>query len=202
MARRRAAGFWTVRSGRPDNQPMSTPDFRTRVERPSEAERELALDVLREGAGSGRLSHHTFMTRMEIVLQARSRAELDAVLDDLPGSRPVSRLLLRTVGRFSAFGVGLRDAWRRERLPGLQLPEAGSGLLTIGRLPGSGLRLSDSSVSRAHAELRREGGGWVLYDLGSTNGTHVNGRRVAGAVRVRPGDQVRFGDLEFRLATG
>ncbi|MFC9329128.1 FHA domain-containing protein [Kitasatospora sp. NPDC057015] len=179
---------------------MTSPEFRTRVARPSEAERERALGVLREGAGSGRLSHHTFMTRMEIVLQARSRAELDAVLADLPESRPVSRLALRTVGRLSAFGVGLRDAWRLERLPGLNLPESGTGLLTIGRLPGSGLRLSDASVSRTHAELRREHSGWMLYDLGSTNGTHVNGRRVAGAVRVRPGDQVKFGNLEFRLA--
>ncbi len=181
---------------------MTSADFRTRVARPSEAEREQALGVLRDGAGSGLLSHNTFMTRMEIVLQARSRAELDAVMADLPAGGRVSRLVLRTVGRVSAFGVGLRDVWRVERLPGLHLPEAGSALLTIGRLPGSGLRLSDASVSRTHAELRREDGGWVLYDLGSTNGTHVNGRRVAGAVRVRPGDEVQFGSLGFRLAAG
>ncbi|WP_371482020.1 FHA domain-containing protein [Kitasatospora sp. NBC_00315] len=181
---------------------MTSAEYRTGLARPSEAERDSALGALREGAGSGRLSHHTFMTRMEIVLQARSRAELDAVLADLPAGPTFPGLVLRTVGRISAFGVGLRGAWRAERLPGLNLPQAGPALLTIGRLPGSGLRLSDASVSRAHAELRREGAGWVLYDLGSTNGTHVNGRRVAGAVRVVPGDQVRFGDLEFRLAAG
>ncbi len=121
------------------------------------------------------------------------------MLADLPAGGGLSGLVLRTVGRVSAFGAGVRGAWRAERLPGLNLPQAGPALLTIGRVPGSGLRLSDGSVSRTHAELRREGYGWVLYDLGSTNGTHVNGRRVAGAVRVRPGDQVRFGELEFRL---
>lgn len=52
--------------------------------RPSEADREHALGVLREGAGQGRLSHDTFMRRMELVLTARSAAELDAVLADLP----------------------------------------------------------------------------------------------------------------------
>ncbi|MFF2039140.1 FHA domain-containing protein [Kitasatospora sp. NPDC058170] len=181
---------------------MTSPEIRTYVVRPSEAEREQALGVLREGAGSGRLSHETFLGRMDVVLHANSRAELDAAMADLPAGNPVGRFLLRTVGQVSAFGVRLRGAWRAERLPGLSLPHEGAGKLTIGRIPGSGLRLHDSSVSRQHAELRHEGAGWVLYDLGSTNGTHVNGRRIAGGVRVRPGDQVRFGNLEFRLAPG
>ncbi|MFG3049669.1 FHA domain-containing protein [Kitasatospora sp. NPDC048239] len=181
---------------------MTSPEIRTHVVRPSEAEREQALGVLREGAGSGRLSHETFLGRMDVVLHASSRAELNAAMADLPAGNPVGRFLLRTVGQISAFGVRLRGAWRVERLPGLSLPHAGAGTLTIGRIPGSGLRLHDASVSRQHAELRREGEGWVLYDLGSTNGTHVNGRRIAGGVRVRPGDQVRFGNLEFRLAPG
>ncbi|MFJ3787162.1 FHA domain-containing protein [Kitasatospora sp. NPDC090091] len=181
---------------------MSSPEIRTHVVRPSEAERDHALDVLREGAGSGRLSHDTFLGRMELVLHANSRSELDSALADLPARNPVGRFVLRTVGQVSAFGVRLRGAWRLERLPGLSLPQGGERQLTIGRVPGSGLRLHDISVSRHHAELRREGDDWVLYDLGSTNGTHVNGLRIAGGVRVRPGDQVRFGNLEFRLASG
>ncbi|MFJ6616359.1 FHA domain-containing protein [Kitasatospora sp. NPDC091335] len=170
--------------------------------RPSDAERDQALGMLRDGAGSGRLSHDTFLGRMDVVLHATSRGELDAAVAGLPTGGPVERFVLRTVGRVSAFGDRLGRAWRTERLPGLNLPQAGtgSGQLTIGRLPGSGLRLHDASVSRHHAELRHEAGGWMLYDLGSTNGTHVNGRRIAGGVRVQPGDQVRFGNLEFRLA--
>ncbi|KJS53897.1 peptide-binding protein [Streptomyces rubellomurinus subsp. indigoferus] len=181
---------------------MTPAEFHTGAVRPSDAERDEALGVLKDGAGSGRLSHDTFLGRMEIVLRADSRGELDAALAGLPAGGPVERFVLRTVGRFSAFGDRLGRAWRTERLPGLSLPQVGAGQLTIGRLPGSGLRLHDPSVSRRHAELRQEDGDWVLYDLGSTNGTHVNGRRIAGAVRVRPGDQVRFGNLEFRIAAG
>ncbi|MER6395051.1 DUF1707 and FHA domain-containing protein [Kitasatospora sp. NPDC001603] len=181
---------------------MTSPEIRTHVVRPSEAERDQALGVLREGAGSGRLSHDTFLGRMELVLHAGSRAELDRAMADLPTGNPFGRFVLRTVGQLSAFGVRLRGAWRIERLPGLSLPHPAARQLTIGRVPGSGLRLHDASVSRHHAELRREGEDWVLYDLGSTNGTHVNGLRVAGGVRVRAGDQVRFGNLEFRLASG
>ncbi len=187
---------------------MTSPEFRTAAApaglpaRPSEAEREQALGRLREGAGNGRLSHDTFMHRMELVLAARSRAELDAVLADLPGEGPLAGLLLRAVGRLSAFTVRLRDAWRTERLPGLTLPQPGAQALRIGRAPGCDLRLSDVSVSRSHAELRSEADGWILYDLGSTNGTHVNGHRVTGGIVVRPGDQVAFGGLAFRLAAG
>ncbi|GAB7183533.1 DUF1707 and FHA domain-containing protein [Kitasatospora sp. Ki12] len=178
---------------------MTPPEFPTGRIRPSDAERDQALGVLKDGAGSGRLSHDTFLGRMDIVLQANSRSELDAAVAGLPTGGPVERFVLRTVGRVSGFGDRINRAWRTERLPGLSLPQAGAGTLTIGRIPGSGLRLHNASVSRSHAELRQENGDWVLYDLGSTNGTHVNGRRIAGGVRVRPGDQVRFGDLEFRL---
>ncbi|MEV7021654.1 DUF1707 and FHA domain-containing protein [Kitasatospora sp. NPDC093558] len=180
---------------------MTHPEIRTYAVRPSEAERDRALGVLRDGASSGRLSHETFLGRMDVVLHATSRGELDAAMADLPTGNPVERFLLRAVGRISGFGERINRAWRTERLPGLNLPY-GAGRLTIGRIPGSGLRLHDASVSRHHAELRHEDGGWMLYDLGSTNGTHVNGHRVAGAVRVRPGDQVRFGNLEFRIADG
>ncbi|PYC82142.1 peptide-binding protein [Streptomyces tateyamensis] len=187
---------------------MSAPEFRTDaavsglLDRPSEADRERALGMLRQGAGDGRLSHDTFMRRMELVLTARSRGELDSVLADLPADGLLARLALRTVGRLSAFTVRLRDAWHTERLPGLTLPQLGPPALRIGRAPGSDLRLSDASVSRNHAELRRYPHGWTLRDLGSTNGTHVNGHRVTGAVPVRPGDRVTFGNLAFRLAAG
>ena len=53
---------------------------------------------------------------------------------------------------------------------------------------------------QVHAELHHQGGLWVLRDLGSTNGTTVNGRRVVGAAVVRDGDQVGFGQITYRLA--
>ena len=60
--------------------------------------------------------------------------------------------------------------------------------------------LDDPNVSRQHAELRQEDGGWVIADLGSTNGVKVNGRRVERA-RLAPGDTVTLGltDLTFEL---
>ncbi|WP_240483336.1 FHA domain-containing protein, partial [Streptomyces pathocidini] len=87
-----------------------------------------------------------------------------------------------------------------ERLPKLMLPEPSSYPLRIGRDPASGLRLNDDTVSRVHAQLSREGGIWVLKDLGSTNGTWVNNRRVTGRAVVRAGDLVTFGRVTFRLA--
>jgi ABC-type multidrug transport system ATPase subunit len=64
--------------------------------------------------------------------------------------------------------------------------------VTVGRSAGSALRLTDPSVSRAHATLRRAGGRIVVEDHDSRFGTFVNGARVRTAA-VAPGDRVRFG---------
>ncbi|MFI9644953.1 FHA domain-containing protein [Streptomyces sp. NPDC052040] len=167
----------------------------------SDAERDRALKVLSDGVAVGRLSHDTFLRRMELALAARQPAELAALTADLTPENRWSRLVFETVGAVSGFTVRLRRAWQAERLPKLLLPRPGSPYpLRIGRDPASGLRLSQDTVSRVHAELRHQGGLWVLRDLGSTNGTTVNGRRVIGAAVVRDGDQVSFGTMAFRLA--
>ncbi|PPS83264.1 DUF1707 and FHA domain-containing protein [Streptomyces sp. MH60] len=167
----------------------------------SDAERDKALNVLRDGVAMGRLSHDTFIRRMELALVARRLEELAALTADLPTESRLSRLVFGTVEAVSGFGVRLGRAWRAERLPKLLLPHPGAGHpLGIGRDPASGLRLSHETVSRVHAELSLQGGMWVLRDLGSTNGTTVNGRRVIGAAVVREGDQIGFGGMAFRLA--
>lgn len=182
---------------------MTSPEFRAPGVRPSETERDRALDVLRAGTGDGRISHDTFMHRMHIVLTARSRSEVDDALADLPArGRTPQLLLLRGVARLSALSVRLRGSWRTEQLPGLRLPEPGPQPVRIGRAPVSDLRLGHDSVSRTHAELRYQDDVWLLSDLGSLNGTHVNGLRITGTVRVHPGDHVAFGSLNFRLASG
>src|SRR4051795_707824 len=56
--------------------------------------------------------------------------------------------------------------------------EIGEAPLAIGRMPECDLNLSDANVSRKHAEIRRQGTGFVVVDLGSTNGTKVNGANV------------------------
>ncbi|MDF3298509.1 DUF1707 and FHA domain-containing protein [Streptomyces tropicalis] len=169
----------------------------------SDAERDQALRVLRDGVAAGRLSHDTFVRRMELALTARRPDELAALTADLPGRAPESRfarLVLQGVAAASGFPGRLRRAWQAERLPKLLLPLPGTGRpLRIGRDPANGLRLTHETVSRVHAELVHQGGVWVLRDLGSANGTTVNGRRVTSAAVVREGDQVGFGQVAFRL---
>ncbi|MFE7976027.1 FHA domain-containing protein [Streptomyces shenzhenensis] len=169
----------------------------------SDAERDKALKVLRDGAAAGRLSHDTFVRRMELALIARRPDELAALTADLTREGRFARGVLGAVEAVSGFTVRLRRAWHAERLPKLLLPHPAAGhALRIGRDPANGLRLNHETVSRVHAELSRQGGIWVLRDLGSTNGTSVNGRRVIGAAVVRAGDQVAFGRATFRLTTG
>ena len=55
-------------------------------------------------------------------------------------------------------------------------------------------------MSWHHAELRYSGETWVLVDLGSTNGTRVNGWRADSGFTVRAGDRVSFGRAAFRIA--
>jgi pSer/pThr/pTyr-binding forkhead associated (FHA) protein len=63
--------------------------------------------------------------------------------------------------------------------------------LTLGRASGNHLCFPDDlGLSRQHLELAFEGSEWVLRDLGSKNGTFLNGNRLAGAHRLRPGDRI------------
>jgi hypothetical protein len=176
-------------------------EFHTYPARISDAERDKALKVLHDGVAMGRLSHDTVIRRMELALAARRSEELAVLTADLPTESRLSRVLFGTVEAVSGFTVRLRRAWQAERLPKLLLPHPGNGHpLRIGRDPANGLRLTHETVSRVHAELSRQGGMWVLRDLGSTNGTTVNGRRVIGAAVVREGDQIGFGRMAFRIA--
>ena len=178
---------------------MTSLEFGAYPPRLSDADRERALEVLREGAVQGRISQDTFEHRTDAILRAQWHGELYAVLHDLPTRRPRSRWFVAAVARISAFPGALRKAWQSERLPELLLPMPAPYPFSIGRAPGSMLRLNHFTVSRTHAQLRSIGDGWKLRDLGSSNGTWVNGSRVTGSVRVRPGDVVRFGQIGFRL---
>ncbi len=65
--------------------------------------------------------------------------------------------------------------------------------LTVGRGGGCGIVLDDTFVSQVHARVFRRDGDVYVEDLGSRNGTLVNGRPVGTAQRVRRGDKVQFG---------
>jgi len=61
---------------------------------------------------------------------------------------------------------------------------------TIGRWDGSDIVIPDPEASRRHAQIRRDAGRYVLVDLGSKNGTLVNGHPIAGATPLRDGDEI------------
>ena len=74
-----------------------------------------------------------------------------------------------------------------------------SGPTEIGRAGGCAIRLQDTYVSQMHARLADRDGSWYLEDLGSTNGTYLNDRRVQAAVEVHAGDVVRVGKTVLEL---
>lgn len=74
-----------------------------------------------------------------------------------------------------------------------------SGSLQIGRAEACSIRLEDTYVSQVHARLYGEDGRWFVEDLGSTNGTFLNDRRVATPVPVHSGDVVRVGKTLLEL---
>ncbi|MGZ8245226.1 ATP-binding cassette domain-containing protein [Methylomagnum sp.] len=75
--------------------------------------------------------------------------------------------------------------------------KAQSGVLTIGRLPGCDLVLPSPVVSREHARLYCEPAGVDIQDLGSINGTYINGERLQGRTRLTQGDRVAIGAFSF-----
>jgi predicted component of type VI protein secretion system len=77
--------------------------------------------------------------------------------------------------------------------PGVTFPLEGDQLI-IGRDSSNGVAINDAEISRKHSRLSFQGGKYVLEDLGSTNGTFVNGQRLAGPVVLKPGDVVSLGE--------
>jgi hypothetical protein len=114
----------------------------------------------------------------------------------------VGDLIARRVSGVSEFARTLARSWRRPWLPPLCLPADSQRTQTIGRSPECDLVLSDPTVSRRHALLRPRSQGWELVDLGSTNGTRLNGWRLGVAQFVRPGDVVTFGAMSLAVASG
>ncbi len=74
--------------------------------------------------------------------------------------------------------------------------------LVIGRAPSNDITLDDDWVSAQHVRLRRRNGAWMAEDMGSTNGTRVNGRPLKGSARLGPGDVLDLGRVKLRLVEG
>jgi hypothetical protein len=84
-------------------------------------------------------------------------------------------------------------AMRSGPTPGATYPLSGDQLI-IGRDASNAVAINDAEVSRKHARLTFQGGKYVLEDLGSTNGTFVNGQRLVGPVVLKAGDVVSLGE--------
>ena len=68
--------------------------------------------------------------------------------------------------------------------------------VTIGRQSGCTITIRDTNVSREHAQLRRRPNGWTIRDLGSTNGTKLNGVRVESEQMLANGDVIMLGAMK------
>jgi predicted component of type VI protein secretion system len=73
------------------------------------------------------------------------------------------------------------------------------GVNSIGRHDDCQIRIRSSQVSRRHCELFEEGNKLILRDLGSSNGTFVNGKRVLGQQTIKPGDVLTIGGVTLRV---
>jgi FHA domain/Domain of unknown function (DUF1707) len=167
--------------------------------RPSTDDRERAVRVLRDRSVEGRLSTDTFADRVGLAYRAQSRRELDELVSDVRPARGPRRLLLAAIEWLSALDADIEAAWARPRVPSLALPSTDGARWTIGRAPSCDCVLPEDCVSRHHAELRRDGERWFLRDLGSSNGTRVNGLRVIEDTEVRPGDRLSLGGAAYML---
>jgi hypothetical protein len=158
------------------------------VARASDDTREQAVAVLRGGLVTGRLGTETFIGRVDAAYRAKTHDELASVTQDLPRHRAFVRNLLE---RFLP-----ATAAAQPPVP-LQPPSMDAGeTRVLGRDAACDYSIADQTVSNRHAELVLRDDGWVIRDLGSRNGTRVNGWLVKEE-RVRPGDTLTLGASEF-----
>jgi pSer/pThr/pTyr-binding forkhead associated (FHA) protein len=73
------------------------------------------------------------------------------------------------------------------------------GPVQIGRAEACQLQLSDTYVSSFHARIYARDGSWYVEDLGSTNGTYLNQRRITAPTEVKAGDRLRVGKTTLEL---
>jgi pSer/pThr/pTyr-binding forkhead associated (FHA) protein len=78
-------------------------------------------------------------------------------------------------------------------LDGVRRVELAGGRVTVGKGDANDIALDDPTVSRLHATLEQFADGWCVSDLGSSNGTYLNGERILGQRRLRHGDEIRIG---------
>jgi hypothetical protein len=72
------------------------------------------------------------------------------------------------------------------------------GGVTLGRADGAEIKVEDQFASSNHARIYERGEAMYIEDMGSTNGTYLNGRELRTSERLKPSDVIRIGDTEYR----
>lgn len=152
-----------------------------------ERKRDRVVERLQSGYAAGDLSTQTLERRIEYALLAESPPELSQLTTDLDPPTLFDKLRAR-----------LTSSWSSPAPSGLLLALVDDRPKTVGRASSCDLVLADNSVSRRHAMLVRDGDRYFLTDLGSTNGTYLNGRCIRQA-EVVPGDHLQLGELHLTL---
>lgn len=166
--------------------------------RASDDLRERTVSRLGAGYAQGLLSFDTLCLRVERAYGARTVEQLRALVGDLPDAggalRRMRAWLVSATGAQQS--VGCADALLSPP------PDLDDREFVLGREPDCDLVVEDPTVSRRHARLTfdRESGRWSIADLGSLNGTWVEGWRVQGPATVEPGDAVRLGSAGWVFA--
>jgi hypothetical protein len=168
--------------------------------RASNRDRQWTVRALGGQLREGRLSEVTFVRRLRLAVDARRRNELADLMADLPRRKPLHQRLLPVYHRLTALIIDAVPRSLRQRrsaaLCQLALPPV-PGRYVIGRSEDVDMRLDDISVSRRHAQMAFVDGDWILTDLGSRNGTWLNGWRLPGPAPVSPGDLLDVGNCRF-----
>lgn len=143
--------------------------------------------------------------------QARdARREAARVWEDEPAAEPEPAPPRESAGRTMIYSNAGRVAEPLEErartrgqsallLMGGRRLVVGPAGVTLGRSRQCDVMVDDPNVSRTHAEVRPRGGSWVFADLGSTNGSRLNGRRVEGPEVLKPGDEIELGTTVLKF---
>lgn len=98
-----------------------------------------------------------------------------------PRGQPIGQLVVITPPEQAGLGYSLTDE------------------LTVGRAPGCQIRLDETFVSQLHARVFKREDKYLVEDLGSTNGTYLNERKVAGPTTMSAGDRLQIGSIVLEL---
>jgi pSer/pThr/pTyr-binding forkhead associated (FHA) protein len=111
-----------------------------------------------------------------------------------PSPSPRGSAVARKAGAKAPRTVAIIDE-RGSKVKSMSL----DGTLQIGRADACQIKLPDTYVSSFHARIYRHDSGWYVEDLGSTNGTYLNQKRVTSPAELRAGDRVKIGKTTLEL---